>query len=152
ENDAEGIAQKLRGMVNSVFSGTSGSVKSLSDLGIDSNGNDNSIAIADQSKLDAALSENLTSVKQLFADTSNGLAVQLNSYLDETAGTDGTLITKQSNLAKSAGDIDTQVADLERIVQADRQRLIDDFIAMETAQAKSNQQLRFLQQRFGTMA
>jgi flagellar hook-associated protein 2 len=76
ESVADEIARKLRGMVNSVVSILSGSVKSLSDLGIDSNGDNNSIAITDQNKFDSALSENLTSVKQLFSDASNGLAGQ----------------------------------------------------------------------------
>ena len=136
ESAAEEIARKVRGIANTVLSNLPGPIKSLSDLGIESNGDDNTLKISDGSKLDAALSNNLASVKQLFADSTDGLAVQLDTYLEKTSGTDGTLVNKQDNLTKSASDIDTQVADLERIVQADRQRLIDSFIAMERAKRK----------------
>ncbi len=150
EGDAEEIARTLRGIANTVLSSLSGSIKSLADLGIESNGNDNTLNVADEAKLNAALSSNLSDVKRLFSDSAEGLAVQLDSYVEKTSGTEGTLVTKQDILAKSASDIDTQVADLERLVQADRQRLIDSFVAMEKAQAQINQQLQFLQQRFGT--
>ena len=37
---------------------------------------------------------------------------------------------------------------MERIVQATRQRMIESFTAMETAQARINQQLQFLLRTF----
>jgi flagellar capping protein FliD len=64
-------------------------------------------------------------------------------------GEDGALITKQDALTKQSSAIDTQVTDLEKRVQSNRQRLIDSFVQMETAQQTINQQLKFLQQRFG---
>ncbi|MEN9603022.1 MAG: hypothetical protein RIS56_2628, partial [Verrucomicrobiota bacterium] len=55
----------------------------------------------------------------------------------------------QDALTKQSSAIDTQVTDLEKRVQSNRQRLIDSFVQMETAQQTINQQLKFLQQRFG---
>jgi len=43
-----------------------------------------------------------------------------------------------------------RTTDLERLVQADIERMNASFVAMETAQAQIKQQLQFLQQRFGT--
>ena len=83
---------------------------------------------------------------------SGGSHELLDAYLEKTSGTEGTLVTKQDNLTKSASNINTQVASLERTVQSDRQRLIDSFVSMETAQAQIHQQLQFLQQRFGSTA
>jgi hypothetical protein len=37
---------------------------------------------------------------------------------------------------------------MERIVQLNRQQLIDSFVAMETARSKIDQQMQFLQQTF----
>ncbi|MEY3547138.1 MAG: hypothetical protein RLZZ313_1500, partial [Verrucomicrobiota bacterium] len=48
-----------------------------------------------------------------------------------------------------SSQIDTQVTDLEKRVKSNRQRLIDGFVQMETAQQSINQQLKYLQQRFG---
>ena len=56
---------------------------------------------------------------------------------------------RQDRLSKQSAGIDTQISDQEKQVQANRQRLIDGFIAMETAQQRINQQLQYLSQRFG---
>ena len=150
ESDPHEIASTLRKLSFGQVSGLTGALKSLADLGISTNGNDNNLSLTDETKLDAALANNLTGVQDLFANDTVGLSVSLNSYMDKTIGDSGTLPTKQSNLTKQASDIDTQIADLERIVQADSQRMTDQFIAMEAAQAQLNQQLQYLQKSFGS--
>ncbi len=52
--------------------------------------------------------------------------------------------------AKQASDIDTQIANMERLIQDDRERMTNEFVAMEAAQAKINQQMTFLLQNFGS--
>ena len=42
------------------------------------------------------------------------------------------------------------IENLERVVQQNRQRMIDSFIAMETIQQRANQQLQFLQKQLGS--
>jgi flagellar hook-associated protein 2 len=150
DGDADEIASTLRTIADADVSALSGTVKSLADLGITANGNDNTLSIGDGTALDAALSNHLTDVQTLFSDATNGLAVNLSSFLDKTIGDQGTLVTKQSNLTKQASDIDTQIANMERLIAQDRQRMTDEFVSMETAQAKINQQLSFLQQNFGS--
>ena len=127
----------------------SGTVKSLAALGIDSNGTDNTLALKDSTKLDSALASHLSEVQDLFTNATNGLAVQLSSYLDRTAGDQGSLVTKQDNLTAQIANIDTQISDQEKLVQANADRLTTEFLAMEQAQATANQQLAFLSQRFG---
>jgi hypothetical protein len=39
---------------------------------------------------------------------------------------------------------------MERVIQNNQQTMIDSFVAMEQTQAQINQQLQFLNQRFGT--
>ncbi|HXG47142.1 MAG TPA: hypothetical protein VNO52_05930, partial [Methylomirabilota bacterium] len=51
-------------------------------------------------------------------------------------------------LAEQIADIDTQISDQERQVQATRERLIASFVAMERAQQQSNQQLQYLLRNF----
>src|SRR5204862_48306 len=113
ESDANEIASKLRKAVNSVVSGLSGSIAQLAGLGIDSNGNDDTITLKDSAKLDTALAGNLSAVQDLFSNATSGLAVQWSAYLDGTAGESGSLVSKQSNLTRQSAAIDTQAADLE---------------------------------------
>ncbi|MEW6158465.1 MAG: flagellar filament capping protein FliD [Verrucomicrobiota bacterium] len=148
QSDANDIASKLRSEINALVSGLTGVFDQLSDLGIQSNGNDNSITLSDSTALDTALANNLSSVRELFTQSSSGIAAKLSAYLDSTIGEEGSLVTRQDSLTKQISSIDTQITDQERFVQSRRQQLIDSFIAMEKAQAQINQQLQFLKQRF----
>ncbi|MDX1952937.1 MAG: flagellar filament capping protein FliD [Verrucomicrobiota bacterium] len=148
ESEASDLASKLRSMVTQVFSGLSGSINHLSDIGIESNGDDNTIALENEELLDDLISNDLGSLEELFSNSTSGLARQFADFLDKTIGDEGTLIEKQDSLTEDSGNIDTQIADLERLVESNRQRLIDSFVAMEKAQANTNQQLQYLQQQF----
>jgi flagellar hook-associated protein 2 len=149
EGEADEVARKLRRAVTGEVAGLTAVLNQLEDFGIISNGTDNSIKLDDETKFDKALAENLTTIKNIFADSTNGLAKKLDDYLETVIGDEGSLVTRQTNNTKQSAAIDVQIADLERIVQSNRDRMIQSFIAMETAQANANQQLSFLNQRFG---
>jgi flagellar hook-associated protein 2 len=148
DSDANEIASKLRGIAFNQATGLSGVLNSLAKIGIDTTGDNDLLKLEDETALDAAISNNLSGLKNLFNDTTNGIATKLSAYLDNTIGDGGTLVTRQDALTKQSSEIDTQVSDLEKRVQANRQRLIDSFVQMETIQSSLNQQLKFLQQRF----
>lgn len=148
ESDVSEVASKLRSSAYAHASGLSGTVKSLADIGIISNGNDNALQLDDDKLLGTALADNLSAVKALFTDETHGLATNLSAYLEKTVGEEGTLPARQSSLSNQASAIDKQMAELERVVQSNRQRLLDSFTAMETAQANITQQLKYLQQNF----
>ncbi|KAF0171179.1 MAG: flagellar hook-associated protein 2 [Limisphaerales bacterium] len=149
QTDANDLATKLRRLANSPVTGLTTTLTKLADLGITTRSDNNQITLAASTTLDAALADKAGDVKELFTNSSTGLAVQLSAYLKATVGASGSLINRQSTLTKQAKDIDTQVADLERLVQSNRAALIRNFVAMESAQQRSNQQLQFLKQRFG---
>jgi flagellar capping protein FliD len=110
QSDAQDISSTLRSTINAVVSGLSASLNQVADIGIVSNGNDNSISLSDE----------------------------------------GSLVDRQDSLTEQSADIDEQIKTMERLVQANEQRLVDSFVSMEVAQANINQQLQFLSQRFGT--
>lgn len=148
DTDADEIASRLRSILG--FRTQEGVYRGVEDLGIVSGGYDNNLSLSDTTKLETALATGLTDVERLFANESSGLANRLDDYLEGVIGEDGSLVNKQGALTKQAGDIDTQIADMERLVLEQRDRLIASFLAMETAQAKINQQMQFLNQKFGT--
>ena len=149
ESDASELASRLRSMAYGVISALAVDMNQLADLGIKTNGTDNNLEIEDETLLDAALANNLGGLKALFTDETSGLAVRLDAFVEKTIGEDGTLADKDASLTQQIAGIDTQIIDLERIVESNRLRLIDSFVAMETAQAQISQQLQFLTQRFG---
>lgn len=150
ERDPFDIASGLRSRAFGQLTGLTGVFDALADLGISTSGDNNSLTLSDESALDDALANNLTSVSELFTNSTNGLAVQLGTFLENTVSDEGSLVEKQSTLTSQAGAIDVDIENLERVVQQNRQRMIDSFIAMETIQQRVNQQLQFLQKQLGT--
>jgi flagellar hook-associated protein 2 len=150
DGEADAIASDLRRLAYGSVEGLATGLSHLEALGIVSNSNDDTLELADAAKLDEALAHRLNDVRELWSDASHGIATRLATYLEKTAGEDGSLSGKQDLLTRQASDIDVQIADLERLVQANRERLTESFIAMERAQATINQQMQFLLQRFGT--
>ena len=149
DTDANEIASKLRAISYNQATGLTGTLNSLAKIGIETTGTTDQLKLENEAALDNAIANNLSELKTLFNDPDKGIATQLNAYLEKMIGEDGALITKQDALTKQSSAIDTQVTDLEKRVQSNRQRLIDSFVQMETAQQTINQQLKFLQQRFG---
>ncbi|MGA4643133.1 flagellar filament capping protein FliD [Limisphaera sp. 4302-co] len=152
ESDANEIASRLRALAYQQVSGLSSVADHLADLGITTSGEDNKLTLRDESALDELLRTNLAAVQQLFTGEGVGLAVRLHDYVEQLVGEDGTLIQKQANLARQSSDIDEQIAEMERLLEQNRQRMIEQFTAMEQAQARINQQLQYLLQAFGQRA
>ena len=99
--------------------------------------------------LNDALVSNLDKVKTLFQDTTDGIAVKLLAYVESQVDDEGAIADRMTNLTNQSTDIDDQVERLESFVQMRRQAMIDSFVAMESAQQKINQQMQFIQSRFG---
>ena len=141
------IGSKLRSTVFSSLSGLSGAIKMLSSLGIQTNGQDNTLTLSDSSALNSALANNLGDVKSFFSDSTNGWATQLNNYLDATIGDEGTLVNHQTSLTKQSDGITAQIASLEKKIKSDSALWTTEFQAMEVAQAKVNQELTYLSEQ-----
>ena len=149
DSDANDVARQLRTLAYGQVSGLTGTVKRLESLGIATNSKDNTLKLEDSTKLDAALANNLNDVSKLFTDPTSGIAAQLDTFLERTIGDNGSLLTRQTNLTKQSQGIDAQIAALESNVQVHKQELTSQFVAMETAQSRINQQLQYLTKSFG---
>ncbi len=150
DQDVEGIATSLRQLVGVSPSGLSGVVKSLNDLGILSNGSDNTLALSDTTTLTSALNNNLSDVKNLFTDPTNGLATNLGTYLTNTTGTNGVLAGDEANMTKESTDITNSINSLEQKITSDQTRLTNEFVAMETAINSINTEKQYLNSYFSS--
>ena len=148
----EEINENLRNLAGSIVTGISGAVTSLNDLGFASNGQNDSLSTTDTTDLDSALNTDLAGVAALFTNPTNGLAAQFNSLLNDTIGTNGTLVNEQSTLTKESSDITQQISNIETNVQAYQTQLTNEFIAMETAESTTNEEASYLTQAFPSSA
>src|ERR1035437_2171770 len=146
--DAGNLATSLRSSIFSPvsISGLSATFSQLANLGITSNGHDNTVTL-DSSKLNDAVTGHLSDVKKLFTDATNGLGAKLDTYLTNTIGDSGTLTAHQTALTKRSTSIDTQIANLEKSITADSAYWTKEFVAMETAQSQLTQELNSLNQQ-----
>ena len=146
--DAGNLATSLRSSIFSPvsISGLSATFSQLANLGITSNGHDNTVTL-DSSKLNDALTGHLSDVNKLFTDATNGLGAKLDTFLTNTIGDSGTLTAHQTALTKRSTSIDTQIANLEKSITADSAFWTKEFQAMETAQAQLTQELNNLNQQ-----
>ena len=151
DSDANDIASRLRSGAFAPVTGLSGVLAHLADIGIQTSGDDNNLKLDDETKLTDAITKSLSSLKELFSDDNSGIGTRLGDYLEKTIGDEGTLISHQDSLTKQSSEIDTQIADIEKRIKEESDRLTQQFVAMETAQANLNQQLAFLQQQIGSL-
>jgi flagellar hook-associated protein 2 len=141
--DTEGIAIQLRQMTDASPSGLAGAVESLNDLGVTSNGQNNTLAL-DTGTLDAALGSNLAAVQQLFTDPAHGLATQLNSYLANTTSTTGLLATKEAGFTQQSQAIGVSITNLQNQISQNEANLQNEFVSMEEAINTINTQKEYL--------
>jgi len=162
------IAVSLRKKTMGEISGSGSNFDRLSDLGFTGNGYDNQISLTDENTLDTILREKMGDLEKFFStetvkagvdgatadyQSEEGLAEMMEDYtsllLGDVYGTEGALEDHRDNYAKEIDRISKNIIDLERRVQFTKDQLTRSFIDMEMAQAKSNQQMQFLTQRFG---
>ena len=148
DTNTSGIVTSLRSLMSQVenIAGTSGTVTQLADLGFQSNGNDNTIALSDSSTLTSKLGSNLNDVKALFSDPTKGLAAQMNTFITNTIGPNGTLPVRTSDLTQQTKDITTQISNLETKISNDTNQWNSEFSAMETAESQTNSELTYISQ------
>ncbi|HXS68000.1 MAG TPA: flagellar filament capping protein FliD, partial [Candidatus Polarisedimenticolia bacterium] len=144
---ASNIASQLRSSVFSALPGLSGAIKMLSDLGIQTNGQDNTLKVSDSTALNDALTNNLSGVRAFFSDSTNGWAAQVNSFLDKTIGDNGTIPNHQAALTSQTNNLNTQISNLEKKITSDSDHWTSEFQAMEQAESQINQQMSYLTQQ-----
>jgi flagellar hook-associated protein 2 len=148
--DVENIAFTLRQLVDATPSGGTTGVENLNDLGITSNGTDNTLSLSDTTTLDNALTNNLSAVQNLFTNATTGLATTLGSYLTGVTGSNGVLATDESNMTSEAKSMATNISTLQAKIANDRTTLDNEFAAMETAINSLNTDKQFLNNYFNS--
>ena len=129
-----------------------GTVKRLSDLGIDFAGIENTISIKNSTTLDARLASNADDVIAYFATADNGLVDRLDDMLERLVSTSsttpGTFQVQLDSISKQNKSLDKQIEEFERRLESQRSLLESSFIAMEKAQSGFQQQSAYLAKTF----
>jgi flagellar hook-associated protein 2 len=148
------LGSSLRSLLSLQLSGgPSTTIRGLADLGYSTTGYTNELSATNSASLNTALSSQLSEVQKFFSTTTTGLSARITSFVqpmvDENSGT---LSQRQKGLTEQSSKLGDQLVAMERRVQSNRERLLAGFRAMEAAQAKSNSQMQFLNQKLGISA
>ncbi len=130
---------------------------SLSDIGIWTDGEENQLLVDDETRLDYMLDTYLDETEQLFrgiyvAGTgyAHGVASDFHEYSDGvSASMLGAIAKRTSRLYEQIDDIDDDIDDMERSLEAYEERLWAQFAAMENAVMKMQNDLAWLESKLG---
>jgi flagellar hook-associated protein 2 len=145
--DAEGIATDLRQFVDA--SPLSGIVENLNDIGIASNGTDNTLSTSSL-VLNDALTNNLSQITQLFTNPTYGIATTVGSYLTDTLASNGVVKTKEQSLSSQSAAITTSITTLQQKITNDETEMQNQFVEMEDAISSINISKEYLAAYFNS--
>lgn len=144
------IGSAIRAIFMPQLAGPSSTFRGLEDLGFKTSGYSNEVTVVSESKLTDAITSNLPELQKFLTTASTGLAAKVVGFatpmVDDISGT---IPTRQKAITEQVNRLNDQLDAMERRVQANRERMLAGFRAMEAAQSKSNQQLQFLNQKLG---
>ncbi len=120
---------RLQQIVTAVVGGQT-DVRSLADVGIETN-RDGSLSI-DESTLADALARNPQAINTLFSDATGGIGTLVEGlHRDFADPADGLLVSRKKSLGESIGRIEDDILRMEERLDAYRESLVAQFVAME---------------------
>lgn len=145
-----GLKSLVRREINRVVEGVSGTFSTLSNLGIQTQA-DGKLEL-DADKLSVALDTNFDDVGALFARKDAGIAVKLNSLIDDVLNTNGLFDAREQTLKSRLDRIGDQRQRLDLRMASVRKRLTKQFNAMDSLVASLNTTSSFLTAQFKNLS
>jgi len=144
------LAPQLRQITSGEVS-NSAVVRMLSDLGVETNANDNTLTLVNTADLQNALTNNLSDVISLFDDPTVGLTntVQnvISSYNDSL---NGVIVDEQNNLSQEVSFNKNQITRMQEQITAETTNLQNEFAALDSIEGANQDLTNILNGSSGT--
>jgi flagellar hook-associated protein 2 len=128
------LGSQLRSVTDGSISNTA-TIRMLSDLGIVSNANDNTLTQVDTSKLSDALTNHLSEVEALFNDPTSGLTTTLqNTISTYNDSLNGVITNEQQNISNQITYNQAQITKMQEQMQAEQTNLENEFALLDEAE------------------
>ncbi len=141
-----GVRDSLRRELGSAFDIPGASFRTLADIGITTQ-SDGRLEL-DSTRLGDAIAESFDGVGELFA-SSEGVAVALNAQLEQVLGSTGPIDLRETRLKDQIELISNQRTRLDERMERVRERLLDQFNAMDRLISSLQNTSTFLAQQLG---
>lgn len=145
------IASLSRDLRNAVFAASEIAdvgLRRLQNYGIDFARGTNRLEVRDESVLEDAIENRSEELRDLFMAGGTGLVSRLKTTIDGFTSSKGTASRQSERLRERNQDLDRQVGDIERRLQQQRRLMESNFLAMEQAQSRIQQQMGHLLRMF----
>ena len=150
DSTVRSLQRQVRSVFNTPPSGLSGSVSSLTELGV-SFQKDGSLTL-DSSKLESAINDDLAGVTELFADTDQGYGSRLASTISSALGTGGLISAREEGLNTRINDAEKQIASIQLRLDKTEQRLRNQFSALDSLMSRLTQTSSFLTAQLSSLS
>lgn len=148
---ARGVQNQMRRVLNTANYELPLAISSLAQMGITSNRTTGMLEI-DNYKLNTAVSKNYDDIGKLFIDKDQGILNNMESMLDSYIANDGIIKSKTNGLNSSINLISEQRVALERHLIHLEERLLSQFIAMDSIVASLRSTSDFLKTQLDSLA
>ena len=141
--DLSNWASKLQSLLFATVPGLTGTVKQMTNLGIDFDSS-GQIIMKDSGKLTDALTNHGADVAAYFTQASTGIATSVSSYLTTLLSPTGGLAIDNNALAADNKSLAAQIKTLQAKLDQETASLTAAFQEMQNAQTKAQSQLDYL--------
>lgn len=142
------LISRMQGVVAKSLSGVSSNVyNSLSSIGITAN-SDGTLSMTDSTKFTNALNESISNVSEVFNNSTDGIAVKLETLLENFTSAGGSISASQQRMDDNILQINDQITRLEERLETRRLQLTNEFAKMQDMMSSLARQQSFMSQFF----
>ena len=128
------LASDLRSVASGSVSNTA-TVRMLSDLGIDTNANDNTLTEVNTTTLQDALTNHLSEVEALFNDPTVGLTNTVQNVISGyNSSLNGVITNEQNNISQEITFNQNQITEMQANMTAEQTILENEFAALDSVE------------------
>ena len=143
-----GLASRMQQITTKNLTGTTSSTyKSLSSIGITAN-SDGQLSISDSTKFETALNSSTKNVSDVFNNSTDGIAAQLETLLESFTSASGSINASQQRLDDNILQINDQLNRFDERLDRRRIQLTNEFAKMQELMASLGRQQSFISQFF----
>jgi len=125
------LAPQLRSVTSGSVSNTA-TIRMLSDLGVDTNANDNTLTQVDTTKLASALTNNLSEVESLFNDPTVGLTTTVQNVISTyNDSLNGVITNEQTDISNEISFNQSQITKMQEEMQVEQTNLENEFALLD---------------------
>jgi flagellar hook-associated protein 2 len=132
------LAPELRTVTSGSMSSTA-VIRMLSDLGVETNANDDTLTEVNTTDLQNALTNHLSDLESLFNDPTSGLTTSIQSVIDGfNNNLNGVIVNEQNDITSEINYNKQRITQMQANLSTEQTQLQNEFAALDQAEAQAD--------------